>query len=380
MRWHIVRTLLHKEVLRQLANRGGIALALLLIVAALLMTLFAKEGNQAGVLTTGVDLCFIDYWEEDGWVKHLRDHEPANLKLKFRHKDCFTVEGGQIVYPLGCGAIQMRTQTTEGGKVCAKIWPWDPTADGSGLAPYEVWFWRESARYFQQQTGLAQQKNDPLSLARLVTAASGKSGVPEIELERSHLKGGFDMRLSVTSALILFALFFSCVYLLPSMMCEERERGVLLAQALSPASPLEILAAKFLFYPFVGVALAVVLAGIAKPAVLTSVFFWLVIAVAAFGSLGIGLAIACIAKTQRTASMGALCYMMVVAMLLFICQQGGIPLLPDLALEYHVPRMLHAALGSTVEWFHWLHLAGAMALAIGWATLATILFRERGWQ
>ena len=39
-------------------------------------------------------------------------------------------------------------------------------------------------------------------------------------------------------------------------MCEERERGVLLAQALSPASPLEIFAAKLLFYPAAGIALA----------------------------------------------------------------------------------------------------------------------------
>jgi hypothetical protein len=34
-----------------------------------------------------------------------------------------------------------------------------------------------------------------------------------------------------------------------SLTCEERERGILLAQALSPASAREILAAKFLFYP-----------------------------------------------------------------------------------------------------------------------------------
>ena len=60
-------------------------------------------------------------------------------------------------------------------------------------------------------------------------------------------------------------LFFVCVYLLPSLTCEERERGVLLAQALSPAAPREILAAKFLVLkvlrsggnalPFIGSAL-----------------------------------------------------------------------------------------------------------------------------
>ena len=68
--------------------------------------------------------------------------------------------------------------------------------------------------------------------------------------------------------LVMFGLFFVCVYLQSSLTCEERERGVLLAQALSPASPAEILAAKFLFYPVIALALAVVAAGTYKPAVL----------------------------------------------------------------------------------------------------------------
>jgi hypothetical protein len=175
-------------------------------------------------------------------------------------------------------------------------------------------------------------------------------------------------------------LFFSCVYLLPSLMCEEHERGLLLAQALSPASPLEILAAKFLFYPVAGVGLAALLAGISKPAVLANPFFWLVLVVASLGSLGIGLTIACIARTQRTASMGALCYMLVVTMFLFICQQGSIPLVPNLALEYHCPRMLHAVLADAVTAVHWINLLAAAGLALGWNTLAAILFRKRGWQ
>ena len=48
MRWHIIRTLFVKEVHRQLANRGSLALAALLVVASLLLTLFNKNGGQAG--------------------------------------------------------------------------------------------------------------------------------------------------------------------------------------------------------------------------------------------------------------------------------------------------------------------------------------------
>ena len=98
------------------------------------------------------------------------------------------------------------------------------------------------------------------------------------------------------------------------------------------------------------------------------------------GSMGIGLTVASLAKTQRAASMGAMSYMMAVALILFICQQNQIPFLPYLALEYHGPRMLHAALTGSVLWYHWFHLLAAAILAIGWAILAGALFRRRGWQ
>jgi hypothetical protein len=372
MRWYILRTLLHKEVKRQLANRGGIALAALLVVATLLMTFFSRDDGEGGSLLGGVEHCFVDYGVADGWIGHLRANVPAELRRRvvFRHIGTNNHPGYTITYPPGSGAIQVRTEYV-GGQPRYKVWLWHPGSDSSSLASYEAWFWRESARYFQRE-------------AALVLEQSGQSGqgtqLSEIAQERTRLTGGMDLRSSFTTALVLFSLFFSCVYLLPSLMCEERERGVLLAQALSPASPAEILAAKFLFYPAAGVGLAALIAAIARPVVLLQPFFWLVVIVAAVGSLGIGLTIACLARTQRTASMGALCYMLAVAMLLFICQQGRIPGVPLAALEYHCPRMLHAVLGDAVHWFHWLNLAAAAALAAGWAVLAATLFRKRGWQ
>jgi hypothetical protein len=72
--------------------------------------------------------------------------------------------------------------------------------------------------------------------------------------------------------------------------------------------------------------------------------------------------------------------MLAVALLLFICQHNNIPVLPYLALEYHCPRMLHAALTDSVLGYHWGHLAGATALTGVWAGLATVLFRRYGWQ
>jgi hypothetical protein len=204
--------------------------------------------------------------------------------------------------------------------------------------------------------------------------------LPPVIVKRSGLSGGLDERSGLATALVLFGLFFVCVYLQASLTCEERERGVLLAQALSPATPAEILAAKLLFYPLLAVALAVIAAGTYKPSVLAQGFFWLSLAVSVLGSTGIGLTVSSLARTQRTASIGAMCYMMSVALLLFICQQNAIPLLPYGALEYHCPRLVHAALTGAVQGYHWGSLGAAACLAVGWMATATYLFRKTGWQ
>jgi len=373
MRWHILYTLLAKEVRRQRANRGGLVLAALLVVAALLMTFMGRDGG-VGALTGGVDSCFIDYWQDDAWVKHLRDNIPDELKhqIHFRPVEQATVVNGILVYPPGTGAIQIRVEKDPTGRLYRRVNVWHPGKDTRAMADYERWFWRETARYFQQKAAHAERKNEP-----------GDGMIVEndpLRHEQAALAGGTDVRSALTVGLVMFALFFPCIYLLPSLMCEERERGTLLAQVLSPASHWEILAAKFLLYPAAGIALGSLLAGIAQPSVLTEPMFWLALAVTAVGSQGIGLCIASLARTQRAASMGALCYMLLVALFLFICQQANITGLPYLALEYHGPRMLHAALAGTVHVGHWGNFAAAAGLSLVWCSAAAHLFRTRGWQ
>jgi len=373
MRWYILRILLHKELHRHLANRGGLVLAALLVVAALLLSLFGREDAQTGGLMTGVQHCFVDYWEDGPLVRHLMARVPPELQghIRFRPAAQATLQGNTIVYPPGTGAIQLRPVGGEGRGPGYKVWFWHPGKDGSALAPFEAWFWREAHRHLLGTT---------VRLAKSGPALQGQALVPILEEERSELRGGLDARSGTATAIVMFAIFFVCIYLLPSLTCEERERGVLLAQALSPASSWEILAAKFLFYPAAGIGLAALLAGIYNPAVLGRLFFWLALAVAAVGSLGVGLTIASLARTQRAASMGALCYMLAVSLLLFICQQSRIPGLPYLTLEYHCPRMLHAVLADALAWYHWFNLAGAALLATGWAIAANVLFRRHGWQ
>lgn len=373
MRWHIIRTLLHKEVLRHWANRGGIILVVLLIVASMLLSFFGRDEAKTEGFFSGVKLCYIDYWEQDLWVHHLRTHIPPELEGRVYFRQAGAVRRnakGTIVYPQSTGAIQIRNGPQQQKPM---VWLWHPGSTAAALAPYEIWFWKETHRFAAQQANQA--------LAQISIEAKQSAGiVEEVERKASSLKGGLDPRSGIATSLVMFGLFFVCVYLMPSLTCEERERGVLLAQALSPASPKEILAAKFLFYPVLALLLAVTLAGTYEPSVLSKPFFWFSVLVSVCGSMGIGLTIASIARTQRAASMGAMCYMLVVALFLFICQQSNIRGLPYLALEYHCPRILHAVMGDAILWYHWWNLLGAAMLACIWAVVATLLFRRCGWQ
>lgn len=381
MRWYILRTLLLKELLRHQANRGGIALLLLLIVASMLLSFFHPSQSPSGALIPGIQRCYIDYWDDDLFINHLRENLPRDLskQVVFRsvRESGWTDANGRIVYPDHTGAIQYRNgkRSLDGA---LRVWFWHPGSDRQALAPFEAWFWKEALRF--QQARVAPSGSALGASAVKPERDTPVAGLPTINDERLTLQGGMDTKSGLATALVLFGLFFVCVYLMPSLGCEERERGVLLAQILSPASSLEILAARFLFYPFLALVLAAILAGAYAPAVLVRPFFWLALVIAVCGSMGIGLIIASLARTQRAASMGAMCYMLVVALFLVICQQNNIPFLSYLALEYHFPRMIHAALTQSVMGVHWGHLAGTALLSLLWIGIATVVFRRYGWQ
>lgn len=407
MRWYIVRALLVKEWQRHLANRGGIALGLLLVATAVLLSVFAPQESAAGTgVVGGVHHCYIEFDAPTPLIKHLEENIPRELsgQLVFRKLESADQVNGLIVYQTGTGAIQIRQilpDQTPTGRAILSVYVWHPDGDPLALAPYEAWFWRESHRYYANR---ARQKHlnipaDPAfdsgtdwlvleahkRLQEQVEAVGGtvqtETVVPDLELSRKGLGGKvLDFRAAVATGLVVFALYFTCVYLLPTLNCEERERGVLLAQALTPASPAEILAAKFLFYPALGITLAATIAAIYKTAILSSFFFWLALLAVGGGFLGIGMTIATLARTQRAAFLGGMCYLLSVSMVLLICSTNNIPFLSNLAVEYHGPRILHAALSRDVYPYHWFHLACAIVLGGAWLGAAGWLFRRRGWQ
>lgn len=412
MRWYILQALLHKEAARHMANRGGIALAILLVAAAVLLSVFAPpEATAAGTnVVGGVHHCYIEYDRVTPLIRHLRANVPPELKsqIVFRELARADTIDGVIVYPTGTGALQIRqAQAVDPptGRDVVHVAIWHPDGEPTALAAYEQWLWKEMRRAYDE---VARQKlpgatlpalpefdadnrwlvlethhrfQEQVEALRASTHPDVPPIVPDLAIDRKGLGGKvLDFRTAIATGMVVFALYFACVYLLPTLSCEERERGVLLAQALSPASPSELLFAKFLFYPALGFSLAATLAGIYKPDILSSLFFWLALFAVGGGFLGIGMTIAALAKTQRAAFLGGMCYLLSVSMVLLICATNNIPFVSNLAVEYHGPRILHAAMSQTVDHTHWLHLIAALGLACVWLIAAGWIFRRRGWQ
>jgi hypothetical protein len=386
MRFYILRALLAKELNRHLLNRGGLALAALLVVSAVMLSYFnpgaGAGGTGGGPLVGGVHHCYVEFAEDTPFIDALDARLPADLRphVVFRLRRPADVDG-TITYEPGAAAIQIRT--TETGYL---FWVWHPPGAAGAVAVYEKWFWPAARDALAEVSGVPVPPAPPgddlwavkESFARL---RADSPAVPTVQIDRSGLGAKeLDLRSAVATGMVVFALYFACVYLLPTLNCEERERGVLLAQALSPASPAEILTAKFLFYPVFGMALAGLIAGIYQPAAATSLFFWLAVGTVAAGFLGIGMTVATLARTQKAAFMGGMCYLLSVSLVLIVCTQNNIMLIPWLAIEFHGPRILHAAVTREVRPEHWKHLVAAAVLASGWIAAAGWLFRRRGWQ
>jgi hypothetical protein len=180
--------------------------------------------------------------------------------------------------------------------------------------------------------------------------------------------------------LTLLALFFVGVFLLPSITCEERERGTHLAIALSPANAREIVGAKLVFYFALATGLALVVAVICVPRAVASPLLWASIAAIAAGNVGIGMTIAAFARTQRGASTGALLYLFTTGVLLLTLTGSTLEPIVWILLERHGPQLLLAAFSGQVQRWHWASLATTVAIAAAWSVVASIAYRRSGWR
>ena len=247
-----------------------------------------RRAPAAARLVGGVHHCFVDTTEEDAVRRATSQDEraagtEAQVVFDADHAAGQMSDGLRHLPARAPGRIQIRRRPTgAAGPVDDTFWVVAPARRPGGDGPVRGVVLAGRARRVQKQAAdeLRTAGVDPANLAapdagdrrpvgrpRLVPPArragrpaltdrhGGATAAASWRSSRKGLGGKvLDFRAAIATGMVVFALYFACVYLLPTLNCEERERGVLLAQALSPASPAEILAAKFLFYPALGIA------------------------------------------------------------------------------------------------------------------------------
>lgn len=397
MRGYVLRTLFVKEARRVAAHRGTVGMLLLLLVAAVLLSFAGARALEGAFGSGSAGTCVIDTWDRSEWVRHLEARVPPELRsrVSFRQMENHR---GMIRYPTGSVGIQLRPNEDTGGY---KIWTWHAPGAAESAAWCEAWVWRETRRFFldrsgvddatraleARQIGAIDSRDDAWALgeahARFRQRVDpGGSVVPRFDVERSPFRSvsGAGARDAIAMGLVLLGLFFVGIFLLPSMTCEERERGTLAAIALSPAAAREIVSAKLGFYFLLAFALAALLGGIAAPAALGRPFFWGTLAAVALASVAIGFCIASLAKTQRGASLGALSYLFATGVLLVTGKDGPLEPVTWLLIERHGPELLLAALAGVVRRAQWVQLGVAAALALVWVGVASLCYRRFGWR
>ena len=89
MRLYIVRALVRKELHRHVSNKGGLVLAALLVVAAILLAVFKPKQGETGAIGgefAGVRLCYIEFSSKSELIVELEKRIPETLgnKVQFR--------------------------------------------------------------------------------------------------------------------------------------------------------------------------------------------------------------------------------------------------------------------------------------------------------
>lgn len=363
LRWHILRTLLYKEVLRYRYNWG-----LLVVVAALLSlsAMVALSSRLSQVLTgqAGSEISICKIYHSDRpisrrWAEHLRMNPPANVTLEFLEYPVGTpveprVKEGEMLIMLSTppGLHDFSTPPSQGWKV--RYWCADEEAPGT----YVIRYWFESATA------------DFLGAAPRVVVEN-KQAVIQAGAEKTEV-----LSLIVT-AFAIFALYLLSFNLFITSAGEEREKKVLLGLLLSPASAEEVLAAKAIFYGTGSLFVSLAVVGMYSPVLLLRPLLWLTVMCGSVSYVAIGTVILSVVRRQTTINTLSILYLMAMTIVMILSQF----LLPFQFMQWiMMENYLFALMKKLVDgqyhpWMLW-NAGRLLGLAIAWCIIAIVVFRR----
>lgn len=370
----IVAALVWKEAQRYWHNRPSLVLGVLLVLVSILVS----AGQEGGPLGRGAGdtVCYVLYWNEDDFVRHLRTHLPPGRVVRVKPAHQMAQRNGVIMYPdnprrTSVVSIQLRPGNARGleemgfepvvrpgGPVRYHVWYWHPDGRAEDLQPYREWFNARMRAFFEHQPPIAEASS-------LLFTDIG-------QIKPIH---------RVLTALVTAAVYLLCFHLNILITSEERERKTLTAQMLTPVSVADVLAAKFVFYVPATALLAAAVLAMNYPAALSRPMFWATILIASVAYLSIGLTICSLTRGQSAAGLTALTYLMLFAITIFLANLIPVfHLLANAFVDFHLMQLVLYSVVDHPPWYARLHLAALLALSTIWAMTAVRVFLRRGWR
>ncbi|RLS35732.1 MAG: hypothetical protein DWH78_09825 [Planctomycetota bacterium] len=364
----MIRILLLRECRRLWKNPSAVMLVGLLIAISLLVATGGAEPKSEMQ-------CWVVYWQDSDWIEQLKMRRPEREEIHIEPASRFPRTGEHLVYPKNSCAIEIRPSGVDSDAEAAsvRITYRYPGKDPNVLMPYLCWFWPASIHYFGDAPPFLQQTLPiGVPLRRAVT--------PLENLQDSSVADLVTTEIAAT-ALLFVVQFFTCCHLLVSLTSQDRERGTLTALALTPVSIAEILTARCLFHLTISMGASSAVLAILQPSALVQPLLWIVLVLTSLGMMAIGTTIATLSRTQTTAGLLTLSYMLGVGVVFYLSTQfpafDWVKLgmlerysLPLVYLNLKLPLSITRAPG----------LIPLLLLSMTWLTVAALLFRRFGWR
>ena len=370
IRWDMIRVLLEREIRRLQKNPSALMLIGLLTSVAVLMATSRPVEDQSGASAAkGTSPVLLVYEERTEWIEFLLQNLPESPEIRAIQADQVRQGNGRYRIPRGWSLVEIR----RGGRRDRneyRIHGHYTGTSAAALKPFYDWFW-PVITYYHSRPDWFEQHDAPLNPAASNIKPLQETSVAE--LVQTELIG---------TMLVLIVQFFTCCHLLVSFTSQDRERGTLMALALSPARISEILVAKLLFHLTLSVMGSTLIVAVLQPEALLRPLFWLVMLITSVGLMCVGMCISAVAKTQSAAGLLALCYMLAGALLFYLASQYTVfSLLKRLTFESYSFPLLYATLKAGVGVMQVAGPLSSMAVIVAvWLLVARQVFYRSGWR
>ena len=372
MRWKTIEVLLGREFLRLKKNPSALMLLGLLITISLLLAT-SRPVTADNSKTPRKPTCWVVFWQPSDWIESLKLAVPEDLSVEVVHQSRiprFDGSDDSTIYPPGDCAIEIRP-TSETANYSIRCKHTAKSADS--LRPFLQWFWPLTTEHFGQDVKFEQE-----TVALKLRQNSRQQALEK--LKQTSVLELVNVEL-IGTVIVLMVIFFTCCHFLVSFGSQDRERGTLTALAMTPASTEELLTARFLFHATLSLTVSAGIIGILRPTALGQPMLWGVLILASLGLMAVGTVITAFAKTQSSASLMALCYMLVGGVVFYLATKfSAFMLIKAASFEHYCFVLMYQSMqGRPSNLMMPNFMLMSMIVAI-WTYNSVQLFRRRGWR